>query len=178
MYASESYRNPISYDKIIPSDYSALHLTGGHAPGVKQYLENENLKEKIVEFWNLKRPVAAICHGVLLLSRCIDTATTKSVLWTVKTTTLPKWMEVLAFNATRISLGKWYRTYNEYCEDEVCSFLENAEKQFKVGPNGLGRGTPYNHSDAFVVEEDNYVSARWPGDSFLLAKKLLNRLIE
>ena len=30
--------------------------------------------------------------------------------------------------------------------------------------------------EAFVVEDRHYVSARWPGDAYLFAKRLLDRL--
>jgi putative intracellular protease/amidase len=75
MSDSEAFKHPIRWSEINPSDYNGLLLCGGHAPGMKQYLENEELQQKVSAFWCLdnaqnKRPVAAICHGVLLLSRC------------------------------------------------------------------------------------------------------------
>ena len=35
-----SFRQPIKWDDIIAADYDALYLVGGHAPGMKQYLES------------------------------------------------------------------------------------------------------------------------------------------
>jgi hypothetical protein len=79
---------PITWDSIDPSqfdgkkiflrifsEFSALLLGGGHAPGMRQYLESELLMKKIVEFWSLNKPVAAICHGknflrIFLTIRC------------------------------------------------------------------------------------------------------------
>ena len=38
------------------------------------------------------------------------------------------------------------------------------------------RGTREDDAHAFVVEDGRYVSARWPGDAYLIAKKLGERL--
>ena len=38
------------------------------------------------------------------------------------------------------------------------------------------KGTMDDDTAAFVVEDGRYVSARWPGDAYLIAKKLLARL--
>ncbi len=37
---------------------------GGHAQGMRQYLGSETLQSMVAAFWDLERPVAAICHGV------------------------------------------------------------------------------------------------------------------
>ena len=45
------------------------------------------------------------------------------------------------------------------------------------GPRVLSkRGTETDDRPAFVVEDDNYVSARWPGDAYLFAKRFAARL--
>jgi hypothetical protein len=38
------------------------------------------------------------------------------------------------------------------------------------------RGTDSDDSHAFVVEDRSYVSARWPGEAYLFAKKLIAKL--
>ncbi len=35
---------------------------------------------------------------------------------------------------------------------------------------------PRRGIDAFVVEDGRYVSGRWPGDAYLIAHKLIERL--
>ena len=46
--------------------------------------------------------------------------------------------------------------------------------QFQRGPITLGaRGSATDDRAAFVVEDGNYLSARWPGDAYLLARKLI-----
>jgi putative intracellular protease/amidase len=128
------------------------------------------LRAKVAEFWRLERPVGAICHGVLVLARTIDPATGKSVLFDRRTTCLPKYMERSAFLLTAWRLGRYYRTYPEYVQDEVVGALRHAS-QFERGPRSSKRGTRRDDGPAFVVEDGNYVSARWPGDAYLFARR-------
>jgi hypothetical protein len=85
-------------------------------------------------------------------------------------------MERTAWMLTAWKLGSYYRTYPEYVEDEVKRSLDDPA-QFERGPCVLTKkGTGTDDSPAFVVEDGRYLSARWPGDAYLLAKKLLARL--
>jgi putative intracellular protease/amidase len=154
---------PISWDALEPSDYDGLALPGGHAKGMRQYLASELLQRKVREFWALGRPVGAICHGVLVLARA-------GVIADSRTTCLPKFMERSAFLATAWRLGRYYRTYPEYVEDEVKATLRDP-RQFERGPRGTKRGTDDDDTHAFVVEDGRYVSARWPGDAYLFARR-------
>ena len=55
--------------------------------------------------------------------------------------------------------------------------LEDPRAQFVRGPRTLtARGTAADDGPAFVVEDGRYVSARWPGDAYLFARKLIERL--
>jgi len=85
-------------------------------------------------------------------------------------------MEDVAWNVTRMTLDRHYRTYEQYCEDEVRTFLANPEEQFQIGAWNLGAGTAYCSFDAFVVEDNGLITARWPGDSYLLARKVIDAL--
>jgi putative intracellular protease/amidase len=175
--AAPELRAPRRWRDLDPSAFAGLLLAGGHAPGMRQYLGSELLQQKIAAFWQLGRPVAAICHGVLPLARSLDPATGASVLRGRRTTCLPKYMERSAYLLTFWKLGRYYRTYPAYVEDEVRAALADAGAQFERGPRVLSaRGTRDDDSNAFVVEDGNYVSARWPGDSYLLAKKFISRL--
>ena len=50
-------------------------------------------------------------------------------------------------------------------------------EDFERGPKTLSkRGTRDDHAHAFVVEDGRYISARWPGDAYLIANKLIERL--
>ncbi len=177
MEKSEDFLHPIAWAAIEPEKFDALLLPGGHAPGMRQYLGSEALQAKVAAFWKLERPVAAICHGVLVLARTRDSSTGKSVLAKTRTTCLPKYMERSAYLATFWKLGRYYRTYPDYVEDEVRAALEDPQTQFVRGPRVLSqRGSDSDDKPAMVVEDGRYVSARWPGDAYLFAKKLLERL--
>jgi putative intracellular protease/amidase len=169
------FSRPVSWQTLSITDYDALVLPGGHAPGMKQYLASESLQQKVVDFWKLGRPVAAICHGVLVLARAKDERG-KSPLFGVRTTCLPKYMERTAYLLTFWKLGRYYRTYPLYVEDEVKASLANPS-DFVLGPRVLtARGTLEDDGPAFVVEDGRYVSARWPGDAYKLARTLMAKL--
>ncbi len=177
MQAAEAFRDPISWTAVDVAEFDALLLPGGHAPRMRQYLGSGSLQRQIAAFWMLDRPVAAICHGVLTLARTMDPRTGLSVLHGQRTTCLPKYMERTAYFASAWKLGRYYRTYPAYVEDEVRDALGDAQRQFVRGPRTIAaRGTAANDSRAFVVEDGRYVSARWPGDAYLFARRLLARL--
>lgn len=177
MTRAPAFNAPIAWDAITPTDYDALVLPGGHAPGMRQYLGSEALQRKVFEYTSLGRPIGAICHGVLLLARAKDPSTGRSALAARRTTCLPKYMERSAYYLTAWKLGRYYRTYPAYVEDEVKAALDDPSRQFVRGPRALvARGTDADDRAAFVVEDGDYVSARWPGDAYLFAKRLLARL--
>jgi putative intracellular protease/amidase len=176
MVESASFKAPIAWDAVCAKDFDVLTLPGGHAPGMRQYLGSKILADKVATFAALNRPLGAICHGVLVFARAQDPETQKSPLFGRKTTCLPKYMERSAYFLTAWKLGKYYRTYPAYVEDEVRAALE-AQDDFVLGPRELSkRGTDTDDSPAFVVEDGAYVSARWPGDAYLFAKKILERI--
>ncbi len=167
---------PRAWPDVVVSEYDALLLPGGHAPAMRQYLGDPGLARQVADFWALDRPVAAICHGVLVLARA-HAADGRSVIATSRTTCLPKYMERSAFLATAWRRGRYYRTYPAYVEDEVRAALDDPERQFLRGPVELRRrGTATDDGPAFVVEDGRYLSARWPGDAYLFAKRLLSML--
>lgn len=167
---AERFRAPAAWRDLRPADFDGLLLAGGHAPGMRQYLSSVELQSKVAEFWTLGRPVGAICHGVLVLARAKDSLTGRSVLADRRTTCLPKYMERGAYYLTAWRLGRYYRTYPEYVEDEVRAALADPA-QFVRGPRTTRRGTATDHTHAFVVRDDGYLSARWPGDAYLFAER-------
>lgn len=70
-----AFCQPMPYNQLKVSDFDAILLSGGHDKGVREYLESEILQNLVVEFFNHKKPVGAICHGVVLAARSIDPAT-------------------------------------------------------------------------------------------------------
>jgi len=166
-----AFRAPLRWREIDFDRFDGLFLAGGHAPGMRQYLGSEALQQKIAHFFALGRPVGAICHGVLPLARAVDPARGGPLLRGRRTTCLPKYMERVAYYLTAWKLGRHYRTYDAYVEDEVVDALASAE-DFVRGPISLvARGTRDDHAPAFVVEDGHYISARWPGDSYLVADR-------
>lgn len=168
-----SFLSPFSYEQIPKSEaISALILPGGHAQGMKEYLESLILQERIVGCFRQKKPVAAICHGTLLVARSRDPETQKSVLYGRKTTTLPKDMELCAWGMTCLWLKNYYRTYPRTTQEEVCSFLKSPQ-DFQRGPFSIRRDHEKALHRGFVVEDDQYLSARWPGDAHRFASTLI-----
>jgi putative intracellular protease/amidase len=174
---SPEFVEPISWRSADVGTFDGLLLPGGHAPGMRQYLGSSELQRQVAAFWSLGRPVGAICHGVLVLARSEDPETGRSVLADRRTTCLPKYMERGGYVATAWRLGRYYRTYPAYVEDEVRAALDDPGR-LEIGPRTVRRGTRTDDRHAFVVEDRNYVSARWPGDSYLFARRFEARLAE
>lgn len=174
---SKEFARTAAWADLEMSDFDGLILPGGHAPGMRQYLGSEVLRQQVATFWALDRPVGAICHGVLVLARTIDTASGRSVLADRRTTCLPKYMERSAYLITAWRLGRYYRTYPAYVEDEVKAALSAPAASFQRGPRMLtARGTASDDTHAFVVQDRNYLSARWPGDAYLFGRRFIELL--
>lgn len=176
MISSPEYLNPIKYSAIEEKDFDGIVLPGGHAKGMREYLESEILQKKITEFYKSQKPIGAICHGVVLLSR--SKINNHSIVENHKVTALTKVQELTAFNLTRLWLNDYYLTYNITVEDEVKSNLLNPD-QFLHGPKAgsifllpfLKRDEPNDYSNGFCVVDKNIVTARWPGDAHLFIQK-------
>jgi len=166
MLQSNAYKNPIKFKNINPNDYVLLHLPGGHAKGVKQYLESKVLQEKVAEFFYQNKLVGSICHGAIVLARTKDKNTGKSIVANRKLTALTKKLEKMAYYITAWKLGDYYRTYDTYTQDEVVKVLTN-KNQFKQGSNQF---------KPFVCQDKNLITARWPKDIELYCKTLLEAL--
>ncbi len=174
--AAPEFVRPARWRDVDVGAVDALLLAGGHAPGMRQYLGSALVQQQVVALFARGVPVAAICHGVLVAARALDPATGQSVLRGRRTTCLPKYMERTAYLLTAWKLGTYYRTYPDYVEDEVRAALADPS-DFRRGPRSLvARGTRTDDGPAFVVEDGDYVSGRWPGDSYLVAKRFLARL--
>jgi putative intracellular protease/amidase len=165
------FRDPLSWEEDDLSEFDALLLPGGHAPGMRQYLGATRLQEQVATYFARGRPVGAICHGVLVAARSQDPATGRSVLYERRTTCLTKYQEFLGYAATFWKLGRYYRTYPKYVQDEVKEALRDPSRQFERGPVTLtARDSETDSGPAFVVVDGTYVSARWPGDAYTFAR--------
>jgi putative intracellular protease/amidase len=157
---------------------------------MREYLESSILQAVVADFFAADKPVAAICHGVLLAARS-RRKDGRSVLYGRKTTALTWTQEKTA--SAFAGVGRpwdrdYYRTYTEAAgqpagfmsvEAEVTRALADPQDFIDVpkdAPNyakktgGLARDTLTNDAPAWVVTDGRYVSARWPGDAHAFAQ--------
>jgi len=178
METSTAFCNPLPYSDAREAEFDAIFLPGGHDKGVKEYLESEILQQLISDFFVAQKPVAAICHGVLLVAKSTHPQTGKSVIYNYKTTSLLKSQEVLAYQLTKYWLNDYYLTYpGRPVEDEVKTFLAD-KKNFRKGPFPLLRDSAARLNRGFCVRDRNYLSARWPGDVYNLSFAFIKTIRE
>ena len=170
MQQSAEFLSPIAYDNIDIESYDAILLPGGHAQGIKPYLESKRLHKLIAEHFSAQKPIAAICHGVVLAARSFRNDG-NSILHGFKTTALLHKQEILAWQITRVWLGNYYRTYDQSVQAEVTAALATPD-DFLEGPMPLTRDSEKNLKPGFVVRDRHYLSARWPGDAHRMAHEL------
>jgi len=167
MQKSPAFRAPLAYSALRAEDFDAMMLPGGHAPGMREYLESHVLQGLVTAMFAHDKPVGAICHGVLVVARSLG-ADGNSVLRGRQTTALLKSQELLAWNLTRLWLHDYYRTYPITVQDEVCEALASPA-DFVAGPLPLRRDAPGRLRPGYVHRDGNYLSARWPGDAHRFA---------
>lgn len=168
MIADLAFRRPITWAAARAADFAALHFPGGHAPGMKRYCESAEAMRLAREAFAASQPVSAICHGVLPLARA-------GVLEGRRTTALTAMQEDIAVALTRKALPGHYRTYSENVEAEVIRLI-GPKGRFERGPL-IPRYADAAHPHAgFVVQDLRYLSARWPGDAWTLAERLIDLL--
>jgi putative intracellular protease/amidase len=201
MLRDAAFAAPARYEDLRIADYDALVLPGGHwARGMRRYLEDPALQRFVGAFFDSGKPVAAICHGVVLAARSPSARTGRSALWGRRTTALTWRLERAAFSTMRLIGRVWdpgyYRTYSERSgepagfrsvEAEVTralasptDFLDvprDAADRFRRS-SGLFRDSASDPRPAWVVRDGNYVSARWPGDAHTFASTFAAVLAE
>lgn len=170
---SVEFQKPIPWSSIADGEFDGLILPGGHAPGMKEYLESALLQSCIAAFFRANKPVGAICHGVVLTARSIEDG--QSVLKGRKTTALLSSQELLAWAMTCLWLGNYYRTYRQTVEKEVTENLESPD-DFKKGPLPIRRDSLEHLNDGFIVRDGHYLSARWPGDAHRFGTEFVSML--
>jgi protease I len=173
MTLSAEYRAPSAYAELQAAldagSFDALLLPGGHASGMREYLESAQLQSVVAHFFAAQRPVAAICHGTVLAARSRGPEG-RSVLHGRRTTGLTRQLEMLAWRLTRRRLGDYYRTYAQTVQDEVAAALRSPA-DFLVGPPALLRDSDRHPGLGFTVRDGAYLSARWPGDVHRFARE-------
>jgi hypothetical protein len=159
---------------------------------MREYLESEILQRHVASFFAEQKPVAAICHGVVLAARSVSLQTGRSVLHGYQTTALTWALESSAWSLARIMRfwdPNYYRTYLEQAgqpkgymsvQQEVTRALvrpqdfhdvPKTDPDYRRKVSGLERDSFDNPAPAFVVHDRHYVSARWPGDVHTFARK-------
>jgi len=198
MFVDRQYGAPLRWDSVNASEFDGLVLPGGHrARGMREFLESDMLQRLVASFFEPQKPVAAICHGVLLAARSISNRTGRSVLYGYRTTALTWAFERSAWKVARITRfwdPNYYRTYLEKpgqpqgfmsVQQEVtraladpADFLDvpKSDPQYRRKTSGLQRDSIDDARPAFVVRDRNYVSARWPGDAHTFAKAFAGML--
>ncbi len=191
MLADPAFQAPPRWSDLATTAFDGLLLPGGHrARGMRDYLESPTLQAAVVQAFAEHKPVAAICHGVLLAARSLDPTTGRSVLHGRKTTALT-WALERSASALAHVFRPWdrdyYRTYVEApgqptgfmsVQAEVTRALAGPDDFLDVPTDapdrkrkasGLERDTAADAGPAFVVRDGRYVSARWPGDAHAFA---------
>jgi len=198
MIADPNYRASLRWDSVDASVFEGLLLPGGHrARGMREYLESETLQRLVAGIFEAQKPVAAICHGVLLAARSISPQTGRSVLYGHRTTALTWTLERSAWKVSRITRfwdPNYYRTYLEESgqpegfmsvQKEVTRALsdpadfqdvQKTDPYYRRKTSGLHRDSLKDASPAFVLRDHNYVSAIWPGDAYTFAKAFSDML--
>jgi putative intracellular protease/amidase len=196
-----AFAAPARYDALRIDDYDGLLLPGGHrARGMRRYVEDPALQRFVGAFFDADKPVAAICHGVVLAARSPSARTGRSALYGRKTTALTWKLESAAYLTMRFLGRVWdpgyYRTYAERAGEpegfrgvqaEVTRALARAD-DFQDVPadaphhfrkaSGLYRDSATDDRPAWVVRDGNFVSARWPGDVHAFAKAFVEVLAQ
>jgi putative intracellular protease/amidase len=155
MTGQPAFLHPIPYLELDTSLFDALVLPGGDGPGMRQYLESDVLRSKVLEFWQQNKLVGAICHGILVAARTVDPRTGRSILYGRKLTALPRRLDMAAYKLDSWLTRQGYIMYPKCVEDEVRDCLAEAE-DFSVGRNPL---SPH------IVTDGNLVTARWYGEA-------------
>jgi protease I len=175
MSNSDAFCNPLKYPEISATDFDAVLLPGGHDKAMRPYLESTRLQQTVAHFFAAQKPVAAICHGVVLAARSKDPRTGKSVLYSCKTTALLQSQELGAYHLTKLWLKNYYLTYPTTVQAEVTAQLSDPN-HFITGPLPLQRDDAHHLDRGFAVLDGNYLSARWPGDAYRFATEFIKLL--
>lgn len=204
MVKNQNFQKPKSFGELKVEDYCGLYLPGGHAPRMKPFLEDKTLQKFVCDFFETNdangqhKPIAAVCHGALVAARAVSEKTGKSPLYGKKTTALTWKLENTAWQLSKYIARFWdanyYRTYvegpdepkgywsveseikrNLQSPDDFLDVAKNADNYFAKS-SGLFRDDNSNSKPAWVVEDGNYLSGRWPGDAHTLAKQFISKL--
>lgn len=156
MAASDAFRAPLAWSDVAMAEYGALVLPGGHAPGIRPYLESPVVQGLAAGFLADGRVVGAICHGVLVVARA-------GLVGERRVTTLTKPQERIARWWSLPRTGRRFRTYPQYTEAEV-----------RAAGGIIDRGSLLR--GGHVIVDGTLVTARVPDDAAAFAGTLADLL--
>jgi len=111
MKESQECKTPLAWsaDSFSLLPFDLVFFPGGHEKSVRQIIDSQSLHSHVAAYFpSTKKPgkkaMAAVCHGVMVLSRT-KREDGKSVLFECDTTTLPARFEQVAYWGTRAFLG-------------------------------------------------------------------------
>lgn len=162
MAEDDTFRSPLRHAAVGVHAWDGLLLPGGHAKGMRPYLESATAQAIVAAAFKRDLAVGAICHGVVLAARA-RSADGRSVLHGRRTTGLTRRLELTGWALTALWLGNYYRTYPETVEAEVKAALASPG-DFLRGPMPMRRDDATHLQRGFTVRDGRYLSARWPGD--------------
>lgn len=174
MAASAAFAASIRWDAAHMADFDAVLFPGGHAPGMRRYCESAEVQHIGREAFEQGKLVVAICHGVLPLARATKDDGSP-LLAGRRTTSLTGFMERFSILLTRAALGDHYRTFAETVEQEARRAV-GPQGRFETGPIIPRYATAERRNAGFIVEDGDYLSARWPGDAWTLAQAMCAQL--
>jgi putative intracellular protease/amidase len=162
MVQDPGFLRPIPYEEINASRFVALLLPGGDSPGVRQYLDSQLLRSKVLQFGQQHKLIGAICHGILILARTIDPQTGRSLLYGHKVTAPPKSLDLFGYLLDRWLVRHGYIMYSRCVADEVRSSL-HSPRDLSFGPSVF---KPYVVCDGTLITSRWYLDAELFGQSF------------
>jgi len=157
MIQSPEFMRPFRWADLQVDHFDALHLPGGHAPGMREYLESEQLQKFVQQFAASGKPISIVCHGIILAAR-------SGILKGKKVTALPWFMENFAYRMSNSFLSRtpmkhYYLTYPELPVQTETEQAVGADGGVETGPSLFA-----SQFQTFVVRDGNLITARWPGD--------------
>lgn len=195
MVKQDTYQSPMTYEMIDPHALDGMVFPGGHDKSIRPYLESTVLRNLVRQCLDAPTagkhlPIAGICHGVLVIARTF-TEEGRSVLFDRQVTALPWSFERKAWTMSRIFRfwdPHYYRTYLEgkteaegywSVESEIKRLVKRPEQfllperstpDYRRKIDGICRDSLRDERPAWVVQDGNLVTGRWPGDVHLFAK--------
>lgn len=145
MSKTPEFQKPLSWTSpdFSLDAYNLVFLPGGHEKGVRQLIDSPVMQTYLSSYFPAtikpsSKTVAAVCHGVMVLSETKG-PDGKSVIHECVTTALPARFEQVAFWGTRAFLGDYYKTYGAGSDDvekSVSCGQSNSMKLFSLTEKG------------------------------------------